>query len=108
MSMTSIMANTITTDPRLIRLAEDDNVLILATTVPAGTALSVAGRESVLERDLTLGHKIAARDIAAGETILKYAFPIGVATADIPAGAHVHLHNVASNYTASYVVEAPT
>ena len=97
---------TTTTDARLIRLADDDNVLFLATTVPAGTALSVEGREVVLQRDLTLGHKIAARNIKAGETILKYAFPIGVATEDIPMGAHVHVHNVRSNYTASYVVEA--
>jgi len=95
------------TDPRLIRLAAADNVLILATTVAAGTPLSVGGREVALQRDLTLGHKIAARDIARGEIILKYDFPIGVATEDIPAGAHVHLHNVRSNYTASYVVEAP-
>ena len=95
------------TDPRLIRLAEADNVLILATTVAGGTPLSVEGTDVALERDLTLGHKIAARDIAAGEIIRKYDFPIGVATRDIPAGAHVHLHYVASNYTASYVVEAP-
>lgn len=96
---------TTTTDPRLIRLAPDDNVMVLTTSVPAGTVLDVPGHPVALEKDLTLGHKIAARDIATGETIMKYAFPIGVATADIPAGAHVHLHNVASNYTPSYVVE---
>lgn len=94
-----------TTDPRLIRLAPDDNVMVLTTTVPAGTVLDVPGHPVTLEKDLTLGHKIAARDIATGETIMKYAFPIGVATTNIPAGAHVHLHNVASRYTASYVVE---
>lgn len=98
---------TTSTDPRLIRLAQDDNVLVLATTVASGTVVSVEGAEVALAQDLTLGHKIAARDIASGETILKYAFPIGVATHDIPQGEHVHVHNVASNYTASYVVEAP-
>ena len=96
-----------TNDPRLIRLAEGDNVLILATGISAGTALEVDGAQITLAADLTLGHKIAARDIPAGETILKYAFPIGVASTDIAAGDHVHMHNVASNYTPSYVVEAP-
>ena len=41
-----------------------------------------------------MGHKLAARAIAQGETILKYNCPIGVATQPIPAGAFVHTHNV--------------
>jgi len=96
---------TTTTDRRLIRLAAPDNVLMLATSVPAGAVLEVEGTSVTLPAALTLGHKIAARDIRAGETIVKYDFPIGVATEDIRLGAHVHLHNVRSNYTASYVVE---
>ncbi len=42
------------------------------------------------------GHKYALRDIRAGEAIIKYGYPIGQATADIPAGAHVHSHNLAT------------
>jgi altronate hydrolase len=41
-----------------------------------------------------LGHKLAVRPIRAGETVLKYGQTIGFAAADIPAGAHVHIHNV--------------
>ena len=92
-------------DARLICLAPGDNVRVLATSVAKGTALSLdTGATITLDRDLSLGHKIAARDIAPGETILKYAFPIGVATDAIPCGAHVHVHNVRSDYTPSYVV----
>ena len=93
------------TDKRLIRLAEPDNVLMLATTIAAGEEMQVAGKPVTFRVGLSLGHKIAARDIAAGETILKYNFPIGVATADIPAGAHVHVHNMKSNYTPTYVIQ---
>jgi hypothetical protein len=39
---------------------------------------------------------VAIRAIAAGTSVMKYGSPIGVAIADIPAGAHVHTHNVAS------------
>ena len=92
------------TDKRLIRLADEDNVLMLATTVPAGEQVLVAGNAVTFETGLSLGHKVAARAISAGETILKYNFPIGVATADIPAGAHVHIHNMKSSYTPTYVV----
>lgn len=92
------------TDPRLIRLAADDNVLMLATGIEAGASVEIVGVAVTLATPLSLGHKIAARPIAAGETILKYNFPIGIATADIPTGAHVHVHNVRSDYTPSYTI----
>ena len=41
-----------------------------------------------------LGHKIALRDLKAGEQVIKYGVPIGRATRDIRAGEHVHVHNV--------------
>ena len=34
--------------------------------------------------------------IHAGEAVIKYGSPIGLATVEIPAGAHVHTHNLAS------------
>ncbi len=92
------------TDARLVRLAATDNVLMISTALNAGEALQVAGETITLPSPLSLGHKIAARAIAAGETILKYNFPIGVATADISLGAHVHVHNVRSGYTPTHLV----
>lgn len=41
-----------------------------------------------------LGHKIALRDLAAGEQVIKYGISIGRATQDIRKGEHVHVHNV--------------
>ena len=40
------------------------------------------------------GHKTAVRDIAAGAPVRKYGQVIGVATAPVPAGGHVHTHNL--------------
>lgn len=40
------------------------------------------------------GHKYAVRDITNGEQIIKYGFPIGVASADIKRGEKVHSHNL--------------
>ena len=42
---------------------------------------------------IPLGHKIALQSIGAGQEILKYGEPIGVATANIEAGCWVHVHN---------------
>jgi (2R)-sulfolactate sulfo-lyase subunit alpha len=44
--------------------------------------------------DVPLGHKIALRDFAVGETITKYGHDIGRVVAAIKRGEHVHVHNV--------------
>lgn len=48
--------------------------------------------EAAVTQDIPDGHKLALRDIAAGEDIIKYGVVIGRATAPIPAGSWVHLH----------------
>lgn len=40
------------------------------------------------------GHKYAIRDVTAGEQIIKYGFPIGVASENIRSGEQVHSHNL--------------
>lgn len=95
------------TDPRLLVLAPGDNIAVARLEIAAGTVLQVAGRRVTLQRALGFGHKIALRDIAAGERIVKYGAPIGRATTAIAPGDYVHSHNVASDYMASTVpVEA--
>jgi altronate hydrolase len=50
----------------------------------------------VLSAAVPPGHKIATRSIPAGEPVVKYGFPIGRAIEEIPAGAWVHSHNLAT------------
>ena len=50
-----------------------------------------------VEVSLEDGHKYAARDIKAGEDVIKYGNPIGHATEDIKKGEHVHSHNLKTN-----------
>lgn len=50
-----------------------------------------------VEINIENGHKFALCDIAAGENIIKYGFPIGHATINIQKGEHVHTHNVKTN-----------
>lgn len=63
----------------------------MATYVCEGQEVSLP----VLE-DITIYHKLATRDIAKNEAVVKYGEHIGVAACDIRAGEHVHVHNVAS------------
>jgi altronate dehydratase small subunit len=93
------------TDPRLLLLSAADNVLVATTSLPGGTAVLVDGTRLLLGSDLQLGHKLAPRAISAGQKIIKYGAPIGVATVAIEAGAHVHVHNVRSDYTPTHHLE---
>lgn len=50
--------------------------------------------EDSVQVDINSGHKYAVRDICAGDRVIKYGFPIGIATRDIAAGELVHTHNI--------------
>jgi (2R)-sulfolactate sulfo-lyase subunit alpha len=45
-------------------------------------------------KDIPLGHKIALKDFAVDDTVIKYGHDIGKVVADIKAGDHVHIHNL--------------
>lgn len=44
--------------------------------------------------DIPLGHKIALRDFAPGDTVIKYGCDIGKIVAPVKKGEHVHTHNL--------------
>ena len=75
----------------VIRLHPADNVAVAVRRLPAGAAVAndVAAREPIPS-----GHKVAVAPIAAGEAVRRYGQVIGAATQPIPAGAHVHVHNL--------------
>lgn len=76
-----------------IRLNEKDNVLVLPEGGRKGEKTKFGVR---LLADVPAGHKTAAKDIAAGELVVKYGHPIGVAGSAIKQGEWVHEHNVAT------------
>ena len=75
-----------------------DNVAVAIEPIAKGdNAVYVCeGKEVSLPalEDITIYHKLATRDIAKGEPVVKYGEHIGVASSDIRAGEHVHVHNV--------------
>ena len=73
-----------------LRIAADDDVAVLTSAIaPGETVLGVTVLHPV-----PAGHKLALRDLAAGEPVRKYGQVIGQASQFIPAGAHVHSHNL--------------
>lgn len=94
--------------PALLLLAEGDSVLIAVADLDAGPHVASNGTTIVLTGAVPLGHKVAARPIAAAEAVVRCGMPIGSATAPIPAGAWVHVHNLASDYIATFAQRGGT
>ena len=92
-------------DRHLLRLHPADNVVTVIATLEAGDQIRVGAAEVTVPRRLPLGHKVAARDLAAGEKIIKYGAPIGSATQPIAAGEHAHTHNIKSDYLPTFLRE---
>jgi altronate dehydratase small subunit len=84
---------------RAFQIQPQDNVATMADDIPGGAVeLSGAAHGEISAREkISRGHKVAVRDIAAEEPVIKFGVRIGHATQPIPRGAWVHLHNLASD-----------
>jgi len=90
---------------KLLRIHRNDNVLIVVSPILAGDNDVIDGQRVSFTQTIPIGHKVAARAIQAGEKIYKCGVPIGSATEAIPAGGHIHLHNLKSDYIATYTLD---
>ncbi len=87
---------------KLLRLAAGDNVLIARSALRRGQAVMIENEMVTLALDIPEGFKIASRNIAPSEKIVKYGAPIGSATRAIAKGEMVHLQNMRSDYIPTY------
>ena len=90
---------------KLLRIHRDDNVLIVVAPIRPGDREILDGDEVVFTQNIAIGHKVAARDIETREKIVKCGVPIGSAKEIFPAGSHIHLHNLKSDYIATYTLD---
>ena len=77
-----------------IQIHPADNVAVALQALSAGEPVVLETMRCTLQTDVPAGHKFALRPIVKGERVIKYGQPIGVATADIAIGEHIHIHNL--------------
>ncbi len=91
-------------DPRLLRLAPEDNICAVTSTVEAGETVQIEGRAVQVPIRVPMGHKIAIAVIPAGQPVRKYGLPIGTAAQRIRPGDYVHTHNLRSSYLPTFTL----
>ncbi len=80
--------------------ANDSVAVAVVEGIKAGTELNawIMDEDKVINlpcvQDIPIGHKVAMRDMAVGETVMKYGIDMGKVVAPIKAGEHAHVHNI--------------
>ena len=87
--------------PHLLVHNRRDNVgVVVVENLSAGTEMLCVVTEDdsefrgVTNQDVPIGHKVALKDLAVGETVIKYGEDIGRIVAPVKKGDHVHTHNL--------------
>ena len=87
--------------PQLLVHDHRDNVgVVVVENLTAGTdILGVVTEDNseiraVCNQDVPIGHKVALRDLAVGESVIKYGQDIGKVVKPVHRGDHVHTHNL--------------
>ncbi len=87
--------------PQLLVHHPDDNVgVVVVEGLNAGTdMLCVITHDNsdfrlTANDDIPIGHKVALKDLAVGDTVIKYGEDIGKVVAPVAKGGHVHTQNL--------------
>ncbi len=83
----------------IVHLHARDSVVVALKNFAAGQQITVGDQVVTLRDAVPAGHKVAIREIATDQPVIKFGWAIGTATAKIEPGQHVHTHNLRDNHT---------
>lgn len=88
-------------NPQVLVHDKRDNVgVVVVEGLTAGTEMLCVVTEDdsdfrlTAEDDVPIGHKVALKDLKAGDTAIKYGEDIGEMRGEARKGGHVHTHNL--------------
>jgi len=88
----------------LLLMSPDDNCLIARKSLEAGMPVLIDGQLVTLPQSIHIGHKAARRALQPGDKVLRYGAIIGTITSPVAVGAHIHTHNLESDYIPTYTL----
>ena len=96
-----IRGKTVSKIPHFLVHSPKDNVgVVVVEGLKAGTNMlgviteNDTTTELVAQHDIPIGHKVALKELKAGDTVIKYGEDIGKVVADTSVGQHVHTQNL--------------
>jgi altronate hydrolase len=80
-----------------LKINPADSVVVCLQPKQKGEVIDVDGRQVTINQDTPAGHKVLICDVAEGEDIIKYGYPIGHARQAMKAGDWVNENNLKTN-----------
>jgi (2R)-sulfolactate sulfo-lyase subunit alpha len=80
--------------------ARDTVAVVVVEGVTAGMLLNgwIMDEDRMMSiearQDIPIGHKVALKAMATGDTVIKYGIDMGRVVAPIQVGEHAHVHNI--------------
>ncbi len=84
-------------DTKYLKINPADNVAVAIVPLSAGEVITIDGNDITVLQDTPAGHKIMLTDLAEGENIIKYGYPIGHATVAVKKGDWVNENQIKTN-----------
>jgi altronate hydrolase len=79
---------------KVLILDARDNIAVCLADLAEGDVVQQDDITITVKNKIPRGHKIATREIARNDGIIKYGERMGHAVAPIAIGEHVHVHNI--------------
>ena len=79
---------------KILILDPRDNIAVCLADIAIGETVAQDDITITAKNQIPRGHKIALREIAKNDGIIKYGERMGHAIAPIAIGEHVHVHNI--------------
>lgn len=86
----------------IILLHPNDNILVCVKHIAVGDVFTIDDEVIASAIAIDVGHKIARAHLNAGDKVYRYGAPIGSMIEPVEKGAHVHMHNMKSDYIPSH------
>ena len=79
---------------KVLKVNEDDNVLVALTDLSKGETISYNGIDYLLQDDIKAKHKFFTNDMQAGDKVIMYGVLVGTAQQFIPKGGWMNTGNI--------------
>lgn len=82
---------------QFLKINPADNVVVAIQDLQKGLEINVDGAVVVVAEDIPAGHKLALKDFAEGDHVIKYGYPIGHARFAVTKGSWINEKNIKTN-----------